>query len=420
MTRNRILTGALLSYLLGYLYVEWIMIGTMPLRYILFAIAFAAFAEYHARIIRQPHTRLSLFWLGFVLIDCILMECLLSFPDQFYEIRFLQTCSIHLAAVYYVLVRFDLLSQHRTGNLILLDLLSGFILIPFRNLFLRIRTVLSAGILQKARSQWMTAFWTVLIAVPVTMFAWSQLADVSQAFASVHLDLSLFSEETVIKFILSIPIGAWLYGLTAGCAERTSPYFEELRVHDSVDACRIIPLFTEDTVIGILILLYTVFFITEIRTLMTADIHLVTQASVFAIQGFWSLCRIMVLNLTVLGACTCFSPKDSLYEGRRRTEAAVLMGYGLAFCVLNAVKLLHYMSYGITERRLIAFWVLVCLFCACLTALLHLFRRVQAVRIITVTAAAAFLVLSASVSILHPLESYEEAVTDLHREITRI
>lgn len=413
--------GALLSFAVGYLYVICVLDSVTDFGLLIFTVSFVLFAEYYAYCLNCPHTSVSLFWLVF-LVSCASLS--IWQKDGFSQLYTLLILALHAAAVYYVLARFDLLSEHKTSEMILFDALSGFVILPWSHIFLRIRS-LSAIPMKKIDFGFLPRLLlTLLIVCPVALFAWDQLADASAAFAAIdlsflhRLSVSLFSSQTWFRILFSLPVGAWLHGLVAGAADTAFPLFDSDTIRNHLDNVRILPAFSQDVLVMVLCMIYTLFFFIQAREYFSADIHMASQASVFAINGFWSLCRIMILNIAVLAAGRCFAPKEYLDHRIHRTASAALMGFGVAFCLLNAVKLLKYMSYGLTERRLIAFWFLAVLFIACIAALIHIFKPLEAVRLITVCAAAGFLIMAAVCTSLQADTSYDDMLAWKITDIT--
>ena len=120
------------------------------------------------------------------------------------------------------------------------------------------------------------------------------------------------------------------------------------------------------------------------------------EASKFAVEGFWELCRVLVLDFGVLAALHVLSPDPVDRPGRRRGLLTVFCAFGLGFVGLGAAKLGVYIRlWGLTPRRVISVWCLAVLGLAALLALLRLWRKLPAVRIWMLAAAVSFCVLCA-------------------------
>ena len=114
------------------------------------------------------------------------------------------------------------------------------------------------------------------------------------------------------------------------------------------------------------------------------------DAAAFAVDGFWELQKILLLNFGVLAGVH--------FLGRAplpKALAAVFCGFGLAFAALAAGKLAVYVVlYGLTPRRVIAGWFLGVLAVWAVLALVRVFRAIPAAKLAIFTAALSFTVLS--------------------------
>lgn len=114
------------------------------------------------------------------------------------------------------------------------------------------------------------------------------------------------------------------------------------------------------------------------------------DAAAFAVDGFWELQKILLLNFGVLAGVH--------FLGRAplpKALAAVFCGFGLAFAALAAGKLAVYVVlYGLTPRRVIAGWFLGVLAVWCVLALVRVFRAIPAAHIAILVLAVSFTVLA--------------------------
>ena len=165
-----------------------------------------------------------------------------------------------------------------------------------------------------------------------------------------------------------------------GAQKKDEPFFDSEVITNETDSLRKLPSVTSDILIGLLVCIYTLFFITELQ-----DAHGVPfsapVAARYAIQGFWNLCRVMCLNIVVLIGLELLSKKEQFGIKRYRFEGLLLNAYGIAFNVLDAYKLIRYMQYGLTERRIIAFWFLIMMLFVSIIFMIHYYKKINYVRI---------------------------------------
>src|SRR5699024_7807968 len=69
--------------------------------------------------------------------------------------------------------------------------------------------------------------------------------------------------ENLFVFLLSLPVGAWLYGLVAGALRRQTPPCTGDRFYAALEPLRVLPAVTANTVVGALCAIYGLFFILQ-------------------------------------------------------------------------------------------------------------------------------------------------------------
>ena len=360
----------------------------------------------------------------------------------------------HFTLIYYVYARTGMLAAGRTGVLFPLDAAVSMFWLPWANLFLRVKSlfvrrgradrtekgsaenssaekgieensIAKSSIAEKSsegemkapdnaenatRNRAQTAVIagvTITAAVVVSLFAIVQLAGVTEAFSGLfRADFwHWLGTEFLPWFLLSIPVSAWLFGLCAGGLLRREAPVTYRKFSDSTRGAHIFPAYSAYLVIGALLAVYTIFFLVSVREL-AGLLHIHQAAGAIAAQagdgaagqqaaGFWQLVRIVVLNFAVLGGFALLSDVPLWERRSTRILTTVLFLYATVFAMIAGWKL--YMIYigifGATPRRILSGWVLAVLLLWCVLVLIRLYRRIPAVRIGILSAAASFSVL---------------------------
>ena len=199
--------------------------------------------------------------------------------------------------------------------------------------------------------------------------------------------------EDIFTLLLSLPVGAWLFGLVGGALRRTRPPLAEGDVYRALGRAPRLPALTGQLAVGGLCAVYALFFAVQAAEFLPAlGAPLAPQqVSRFAVEGFWQLCRILLLDFAVLAAVHFFGARPADAPGRQRAGLCVFGAFGLAFAALAAAKLgLYIHLYGLTPRRVLSAWVLGVLGLGCVLALVRLFRRIPAVRVLAAALALSF------------------------------
>lgn len=395
---------AVLMYPLAYLYIRGVAFAKeypgwgMPV----FAVLFLLYTELAARRAGRTAAKETPVWAGCWLALSLAYPLFGYQPDP---LGTWQWMAWHIFAVWYVLARCGMLAQGYSGSLVLLDGLAGVFRLPFGNFFLRVRTVFSAlktglhGRIKVRKALRVLA--TVALTLALCGVAWGLLAAADANFAALGQSVadwwnSLLNNikfiDTLMHILLSLPVGAWLYGLVFGALRRTEPPTTAAQCTAALEKCRILPGMTAIIVVAALCGVYALFFAVQAgEWFAAAPLGLsAPDAAAFAVDGFWELQKILLLNFGVLAGVH--------FLGRAplpKALAAVFCGFGLAFAALAAGKLAVYVVlYGLTPRRVIAGWFLGVLAVWCVLALVRVFRAIPAAKLAIFTAALSFTVLS--------------------------
>lgn len=397
------LWGAAASYPLAYLYTRRILFfaGELGWEILLFALLFVAGVEAMARTLHRKASPEMPLWAGCWLV----LSCVMPLWGVQPALTGWQVVVWHLFAIWFVLARCGMLAQGYTGSLCFLDGLMGGVVLPFGNFFRRIAAV-GAGLHALAQHrvklrQTAVAVGTVLLTLLLCGTAWQLLAAADANFAALGQGLDRWLDEllnsyrfveTFIYFLLSLPVGAWLYGLVAGSLHRETPPCTGDRFFALLQPVRVLPAVTANVVVGALSLIYTLFFVLQAAEWFAAAPLGLTApvAASFAVDGFWELLRILLMNFCVLAAIR--------FLGRQplpKALAALFCGYGVAFAVLAGAKLATYIHlFGYTPRRVVAGWFLCVLAVWAVLLLVRVFRVLTAARIGLAVLAVSFVVLS--------------------------
>ena len=395
---------AVLMYPLAYLYIRGVAFAKeypgwgMPV----FAVLFLLYTELAARRAGRTAAKETPVWAGCWLALSVALPLFGYQPDP---LGGWQGMVWHLYAVWYVLARCGMLAQGHSGSLVLLDGLAGVFRLPFGNFFLRVRTVFSAlktglhGRIKVRKALRVLA--TVALTLALCGTAWGLLAAADANFAALGQSVadwwnSLLNNikfiDTLMYILLSLPVGAWLYGLVFGALRRTEPPTTAAQCTAALEHARIVPRSTATVAVAALCGVYALFFAVQAgEWFAAAPLGLsAPDAAAFAVDGFWELQKILLLNFGVLAGVH--------FLGRAplpKALAAVFCGFGLAFAALAAGKLAVYVVlYGLTPRRVIAGWFLGVLAVWCVLALVRVFRAIPAAKLAIFTAALSFTVLS--------------------------
>ena len=247
----------------------------------------------------------------------------------------------HGTAIFFVLSLAGMLADHRLGLLFPADAANGAFRIPFQNLFLRGK-LLWGRREETERSSGAAAQKTVILlltgvaALVLALFAAAELSAASTSFAAIGDRIGLFfdgfslrwlTQDFLPYFILSLPVGAYLFGLLGGSLLENPKVLTGENWRRKTARLRAFPERSLLVVLGALAVVYAAFFALAGGWSGIFDLQGISawDACKSAVAGFWQLVRVMLLNFLVLLASFVFGKEPAWAQKRARILAAVLL-----------------------------------------------------------------------------------------------
>ncbi len=321
----------------------------------------------------------SFVWLGVFLLCAVSCSFGIGEVWEPYQVFFFT----HVFLIWWVLSRSDMLLDHDSSRFLPVDALDGFCIFPFRYFVLRIRTII-AGIRgngerkakRKAGEVWLVVL-AVIAAVVLFIMAFVLLLRADSGFGRgireflEQLDLEWFLER-FMWLILSLPVGAYLYGLIGGTARtpRAVPDGRRNWALRVLDGIRRVPGTFWTVVICLFSVLYIAFFAVQGSYLFGAFAGRLPEgfsASQYAREGFFELCKVMAVNFAVLWLTTRMTKEEDARKPLFTAGVLALLTESMIFAAIAFSKLGLYISrFGFTPLRLQSTWLVCVLFMGCL------------------------------------------------------
>lgn len=389
--------AAAASWPLAYLYTKEIFFchGFAGWAMLVFALAFLAWVDLTARALHRPAAKETPLWAGCWVALSVAMPL---WGYQHGGLGDWQILVWHLFAIWFVLARCGMLAQSRTGGLVFLDALAGMFVLPWQHFADRCKALVQVLRRGLNKNRLAAGATTVLLTLTVFALAWSQLSAADRHLAEISRWFTgwfCVTEDFINRlfyFVFSLPVGAWLFGLLSGSLRREQPPVTPAAFHAGLQPLRRLPRYTAHAVLGALCGLYGLFFALQLAEWLSASWSGLSaaHAAAFAVEGFWEVFRILLLNFTVLAVIHLLAP-----HAPARLLTLLFCAFGPAFALLNGAKLGAYVAlYGLTPRRVLAGWFLLVLLVWSVLALVRQFRKIPAARIAVFTLAVSFTVLS--------------------------
>ena len=268
-------------------------------------------------------------------------------------------------AVYFVTMASGCTFLGKTSNYLPIDGLNTVIVIPFRNF---LNQYLSFAVYRKngrGKGKCQSVIAGVAIAlillamlIPMLMRADSGGFRMLLRFIS-RIFLNAGAWELILYGVIALPIAAYLHGLVSGAAHnRGTDAIKPEKAEKTVASMRVLQTATVFIVLGAVCGLYLLFILSQIPYFFSAfsgsrpEDWLVY--SDYARHGFFELCGIAAINLSIITACNVFCKS-------KRIQSDLLRVFNCAIAVITLVliatafsKMALYIGvYGLTMPRLL-------------------------------------------------------------------
>jgi len=388
---KREIAAAIALYPTAYLYARALTSSDYLLCLGLFTALFVLVGEYLCRGRKRPAE--SVVWFGCFML--ITLGVLLERTRVWGSV--LPILFMHIFAVWWYLSRAGKLVDGESGRFLPLDALNGFVRIPFGNFFLRITCLRRAARSRRRGEQSeqtgrkkAASVAAVLLGALLLYWAVSSLAAADSGFERLveglleALRLPVNMGEFVLRLLLSLPVGAWLFGLLAGAPRVRNERLREERdkTGEAIAKLRIVPGGIWTAVTAVFIAVYVLFFAMQGSYLFGAFVRRLPEGfivSEYARRGFFELCRVMTINFALLWLMTRTGRAQEGQGRRQRIMCTLLLAASMLFAVVAFSKLALYIScFGFTPKRLQSSWLVTVLFAGCAAALYNLWTGKKA------------------------------------------
>lgn len=354
---------AMTAFVIGFFFVRWVFLAWQGWGVALFTMGYCLMVALYMTRKGVAVSRAGWFWLAaasavgvsYALYDNPGLE---PFRSLF----------LFCAAVYSVLSASGRLILGRTANWMLLDGINGVLVIPFRNFANQYKS-LSAAVSIRGRlgKQLASVLFGLLLAfgfsgmvLPLLMKAdgggFSLI--VHGLYEYYNWVLTQFSD-LIFQGMLAIPVAAYIFGLTSGCAHDLGcKTFKPESVRNSLDSLRVLMPATLYTALGLTCILYSVFIGSQLPYFFSAFTGQRPEGwlvySEYARSGFFELCQIAAINLSLLVLANLFSKRPRQEDLFLKILNGLLATLTLLLIATAFSKMVLYIgAYGLSMRRLL-------------------------------------------------------------------
>ena len=389
------LWATIVSYIVGFLWTtcmvakyDWMPDHGMIT---LFTVIFFFWAEMAMKSIPRPGKE-CWFWMACAIAIAIGMDIphgtYVDGKDDIWPVRPMldgwNYLALHGIAIYWILCRSGRLIDKKTGSMFILDVLTGTVIAPLRGIPNRIRRIVYEFNDPKSsalnlRNVTLTLV-SILLTLPVLAIVIYLLgrADntfenlISSILASFELDT-----ETLIRFIYGVFVSGFVFSLMSSCVIWENPVFSGEKIRNALESFRILPIASCAIIYGIFISVYLLFFGVQGSHLIGAfhaEIPGDLTAAEYARSGFFELCTVSAINFGLIAANSVLSKVQTHKSGLLRTMTMILLIENILLAITASSKLILYIErFGFTTNRLLSFWAVLVLTCACILSIIAIY-----------------------------------------------
>lgn len=382
-SNRREIIAALVSYYVGWVYYDAFFEGD-ALWKVIFTALFCggALLFYRENLRKKEHW----IWLG-CLWMCLLCDVLGR--NQVWDGY--MGLFIHGFAIYWILSLSGKLLAGESSAFLLADAFNGLILWPMKYLFTFFRARVLLWGLRKLRpgekkkiSGLGYIIFAVVLAALLFILASRMLISADANFGSFLRDLwpdinmSRITRHLPRFIFISLPVGAYLYGLVVGTGREKQETLDTERdgILSTLEEFHKIPNKVWTILVGAFAVYYLLFFGLQGSYLFGAFARQLPEGftvAEYARQGFFELCGIMGLNFCLLWIVWGSSRDHIRAVKGSKVMCTVLMGESILFAVTAMSKLLLYIDcFGFTPLRLQSFWGVTVLMAGCIFSIVSI------------------------------------------------
>lgn len=287
------------------------------------------------------------------------------------------------------------------SNYMPIDFIKALFVLPFIS-FNKIFKALFLG--KKSGKMALKVIAGLAIAIIPTIIVFSLLS-YDSSFMKLWDTLFTFNSSLIFSYVISaifsIPIGMYLFGLFISSSDKKG--YEILTVkqcENTAEKLKKVPILTTLSATAPILLIYVLFFISQIEYYIsgfTSTLPDELSYAEYAREGFFQLCVVAVINLLII----IFVSLVMRRSGNERPLALKLITIIYSVCTLFLIstavaKMLMYIEiYGLTQKRIYAFWFMIVLTVVFILISINQFiPKIKTVALSLAVAAALFTVLS--------------------------
>ncbi|MFZ7102754.1 MAG: DUF4153 domain-containing protein [Peptococcaceae bacterium] len=372
---------AVLVFLLGFLFARWVLFYWQGWGVTAFTVAYCSIITFYLLKKNVAIPREGWFWLTIVLLNGLSFSLWTNNGLEPWR-----SLLLFFSGVYWIICTTGLPLLGKTSNWIALDYINGLLFIPFKNLSTQ---YISLAILRKEKGTKKSNVFSVILGLLLAIIVGGMIIPLlieadSGGFAKITNGILIHFQgieaqltELIFNGIIGIPIAAYIFALVAGSVhKRGCATFKNESIQKKLTSLRFIPAITIYTLLITVCGLYVVFIGSQMPYFFSAFFGERPEGwlvySEYARSGFFELCYIAAINLSLLTAANLLNKKSPGSSSLLKILNCLLALLTLLLIATALSKMLMYIEvYGLSVRRLLPslFLIFLAVICSGVVAL---------------------------------------------------
>ena len=372
---------SIISFILGYLFIKWILFSTLSLSAFVFTLLLIGTAICY---LKAKKIRITLNSVIFISITVIFSSVFIISANT--DIKALVMLYVILSSVYWFYYTCNKHDENIVNDMFIFYFIKSVFVMPLSCCFSIYESFFKIFSRKKPSKKVGYVVLGILCAIIPSIIIMGLLINADDAFAGLILnitrikifDIGDFSAD-IFNFLIGIPVAMYVFGTLYSNSQRMHGNILSREVSENIKhKLKFTPELIVYTAVTPICLIYVLFFVSQSAYFLSAFSSIVPTGftyAEYARRGFFELCNVSVINRFIIAAVTIVTKQSP------RKKINVLKIYIVTIAVFTLMliatalsKMVMYINaYGLTLLRVYTSWFMILLACIFIVVIIKQF-----------------------------------------------
>ena len=362
---------SVVSFILGYLFIKWILFTQLGLSAFVFTILLIAVSICY---LNAKKIRITLNSIIFISITVIFSSVFILSANT--DIKALVMLYVILSTVYWFYYTCNKHNENIVNEMFVFYFIKSVFVMPFSCFFNIYESFFNMFKKRKPSKKVGYIILGILCAIIPTMIITGLLVNADDAFAKLILNITrikLFDfgdfSLDIFQFFIGIPVAMYIFGTLYSNSQRMNKQALSREINENIiQKLKFTPELIVYTAVTPICLIYVLFFISQSAYFLSAFSSIIPTGftyAEYARRGFFELCNVSIINSVIIAVITMVTKQSP------SKKINVLKIYIVTIAVLTLMliatalsKMVMYINaYGLTLLRIYTSWFMILLAC---------------------------------------------------------